>query len=75
MEAELPAVVVVGETEVGSGGSPEGAGAVSVPLVLLEQFEVLQEEDPLPYHGHPNLFQVALLRGCVCVCEREGGRE
>ena len=62
MEAELSTVAVVGETEMGCRGSPEGTTAVGVPLVLLEQLEVLNEEDPLPHHGHPNLLQVALLQ-------------
>ena len=61
MEAELSTVVVVGKTEVRGCGCPERATAVSVPLVLLEQLEVLNEEDSLPYHGHSDLLQVALL--------------
>ena len=61
MEAELSTVAVVGQAEVGGGGRPEGAGAVSVPLVLLEQLEVLEEEDPLTHHGDSNLLQVGLL--------------
>lgn len=61
MEAELPAVAVVGKTEVRCCGGPEGAAAVGIPLVLLEQLEVLDEEDSLPYHVHSNLLQVALL--------------
>lgn len=61
MEAELSTVVVVGQAEVGSGGGPERAGTVGIPLVLLEQFQVLQEEDSLTHHGHSNLFQVRFL--------------
>ena len=49
----------------GSGGGPEGAAAVSVPLVLLQQLEVLQEEDALAHHVHSNLLQVALLQSSV----------
>ena len=61
MEAELSTVVVVGQTEVGCGGSPEGARAVRVSLVLLEQLEVLQEEDTLTDHCYPNLLQMGFL--------------
>ena len=73
VEAEFCAVVVVGQTEVGSGGSPERARTVGISLVLLEQLQVLQEEDPLADHGHSDLLQVALL--CGRERGREGGRE
>ena len=61
METELPTVAVVGQAEMGRRASPERTRAVSISLVLLEQLEVLQEQDSLTNHVHPNLFQVALL--------------
>lgn len=65
MEAKLSTVVMVGKTEMRGGGCPERTAAVSVPLVLLQQLEVLNEEDPFPDHRHSNFLQMVLLQTCI----------
>ncbi len=65
VEAELSAVLVEGEAEDGGGATPERPAAVSVPLVLLEQLEVLQEHETVSEDQHAQLLQVGLLQ-CAC---------
>ena len=62
MEAELSAVLVEGKAEDGGGATPERPAAISIPLVLLEQLEVLQEHQTVSQHHHTQLLQVGLLR-------------
>ena len=62
MEAELAAVVVVGETEDWGGATPERLAAVSITLVLLEELEELHEHDAVTQHQHIQLLQVGLLQ-------------
>ena len=69
MEAELPTVAVEGQAEVGGGGGPECSAAVGISLVLLQQLEVLDEQDPLPHHHHPDLLQVVLLKATMAAEE------
>ena len=47
MEAELPAVLVICQTEYRGGATPEGLAAVSISLVLLEHLEVIQKHDAI----------------------------
>lgn len=61
MKAKLSTVAMVGKAEVRGGGCPEGTAAVSISLVLLQQLEVLNEEDPFSNHCHSNFLQMALL--------------
>ena len=62
MEAELPAVLVVGQAKDGSGTTPEGLAAVSISLVLLEQLQVLHEHNPISKDEDIQLLQVGLLQ-------------
>lgn len=61
MEAKLSTVAMVGHTEVRGGGCPERTAAVGISLVLLQQLQVLDEEDPLTDHCHSNFLQMVLL--------------
>ena len=62
MEAELPAVLVVSQTEYRGGATPEGLAAVSISLVLLEQLEILHEHDAISQNQHIELLQMRFLQ-------------
>ena len=63
LKAEAGKVSVVGQATHRSGTSPQGLAAISISLVLLEQLEKLEKDDPVTNVGTTQLLQVRLL--CV----------
>ena len=67
MKEERPAVVVVSAALDGRDPAPQGLAPVRLPLVALQQVEVVHESDAVPENGASHLLHVVLGHG------QEGG--
>ena len=52
---------MVGQVTDRSGAVPKSTATISISLVLLQQFQELQKDDPVPNIGTAQLLQMGLL--------------